>query len=373
MRNLNSEFVLSLFAALVLLLAPLTTHTLSGAVTSNFCNPTCGDGICQAECDEVCPQDCEVACNDDGVCDQGESAEICPLDCVSVCNDDGVCNQGETEDNCQQDCGNDLAPEQNLSVDDEQTNAASPQVPVTDGPDADKDGITDSVDNCPASKNTDQSNLDKDKLGDACDEDRDGDKMMDGWERQNGLNYNVNDAVLDPDNDGYSNLEEFNRGSDPHVVDSRNLFTKALDWVETQTKSISNIDYAAILSDPFVISMIAVVVIMGGGMGFLVLRMMRPPKKFTQPAVVPSLLSHQKRGNPRRFMQEQNVRIMRREQKLEDRESAFLPFDERRKQQSPILKELENISGFGTDQERNRAVDSLADLAENEMRNAPKK
>lgn len=47
--------------------------------------------------------------------------------------------------------------------------------PTTTGPDADKDGITDKNDNCPTIANKDQKDLDKDGLGDVCDDDRDGD------------------------------------------------------------------------------------------------------------------------------------------------------------------------------------------------------
>jgi len=46
--------------------------------------------------------------------------------------------------------------------------------------------------------------------------DTDGDNMPDGWEVRNGTNPAADDAGEDPDNDGYSNLREYEKDSDPH-------------------------------------------------------------------------------------------------------------------------------------------------------------
>ena len=51
--------------------------------------------------------------------------------------------------------------------------------------------------------------------------DRDGDGMRDYWETLYGLNNTTNDAALDPDEDGRTNLEEFNDGTDPNADDWR--------------------------------------------------------------------------------------------------------------------------------------------------------
>lgn len=45
--------------------------------------------------------------------------------------------------------------------------------------------------------------------------DTDRDKMPDRWENLNGLDPTINDAEQDPDNDGFTNLEEYCLGTDP--------------------------------------------------------------------------------------------------------------------------------------------------------------
>lgn len=64
--------------------------------------------------------------------------------------------------------------------------------------DKDKDGVCDNIDNCPNKANSNQADLDKDKIGDTCDSDVDGD----------GIN-NANDACpLQPEDfDGYKDTD----------------------------------------------------------------------------------------------------------------------------------------------------------------------
>jgi len=50
------------------------------------------------------------------------------------------------------------------------------------------------------------------------DSDRDG--MPDSWELAHGLNPNLNDADLDPDGDGMTNLQEYLSGTDPQSKES---------------------------------------------------------------------------------------------------------------------------------------------------------
>lgn len=62
---------------------------------------------------------------------------------------------------------------------------------------------------------------DKDSIADSYDEDDDNDGIFDSWEIANGLNpFDGIDAVLDVDQDGLSNLEEFQAGTNPTLKDT---------------------------------------------------------------------------------------------------------------------------------------------------------
>jgi subtilisin family serine protease len=86
--------------------------------------------------------------------------------------------------------------------------------------DSDNDGVIDALDNCLSVANLDQADFDSDSLGNACDPDDDNDAMPDDWEIANGLNpLDPSDAIADPDGDGSTNLEEYLRGTNPHITD----------------------------------------------------------------------------------------------------------------------------------------------------------
>lgn len=75
-----------------------------------------------------------------------------------------------------------------------------------------------------------------DDLADVVASDSDGDGMLDAWETANGLTVGVNDAnegVTNRDNDGSSNLQEYQRSTDPNDQDSDDDGLK--DGAETDT------------------------------------------------------------------------------------------------------------------------------------------
>jgi len=85
--------------------------------------------------------------------------------------------------------------------------------------DTDGDGFSDLNDNFP---NDPQEWLDTDNdgIGNNTDWDDDNDSMQDGWEIVHGLNPLVNDANLDKDGDGFTNLREYRAGSKPNDPNS---------------------------------------------------------------------------------------------------------------------------------------------------------
>ncbi|TAL52574.1 MAG: hypothetical protein EPN86_05160 [Nanoarchaeota archaeon] len=235
-----------------------------------------------------------------------------------------------------------------------------------DSVDSDQDGIPDSTDNCPLISNPKQEDLDHDGKGDACDPDKDGDGMPDAWELQYGLNINKNDAAEDPDGDSATNLEEYKRGTNPGVPDPVTLFMTISGIMRSQVEFITAIDVKDLLTNPISLSMIIAVIAFIAAVGFLFYRMKHQKKKVIVQAKIPALIGPVRRNRKEmaRDLKERQAMMMRSEQKLMARESFFRPFDKSERNESPVLKELEKIQGFDSESDREKAVESLSNLAE---------
>ncbi|MCI5168724.1 MAG: hypothetical protein D3903_22165, partial [Candidatus Electrothrix sp. GM3_4] len=95
----------------------------------------------------------------------GNVCDACPVDLENDDDGDGIC---ESDDNCPT-----VANTNQSNVDGDQYGDACE-------PDNDNDGVIDDNDNCPLDSNADQVNYDGDEYGDACDMDIDGDSVTDG-------------------------------------------------------------------------------------------------------------------------------------------------------------------------------------------------
>ena len=94
-------------------------------------------------------------------------------------------------------------------------------------PDSDGDGVADDSDNCPQFANDPQADLDADGVGDTCDDDVDGDGVL-----------NADDAfprnpseTADTDGDGIGDNQEIEEGTDPNDPDDPPAQTGLPAWL----------------------------------------------------------------------------------------------------------------------------------------------
>jgi hypothetical protein len=132
-------------------------------------------------------------------------------------------------------------------------NGTNPNIANSDTIDTDEDGVTDVLDNCPSVSNPLQMDTDGDSVGDDCDTDRDNDNILNAIDQfpddateasdfdDDGVGDNADadddddgmsdafevlyvlnpkdssDAAGDPDQDGFTNLEEYSNKTSPRV------------------------------------------------------------------------------------------------------------------------------------------------------------
>ena len=94
--------------------------------------------------------------------------------------------------------------------------------------DSDGDGVPNSCDAFPDDIN-EWLDTDEDGIGNNSDPDDDNDGMPDEWELQYMLNPFVDDSTDDSDGDGWSNIKEYEGGTDPNDPNSHP--SNAMAWM----------------------------------------------------------------------------------------------------------------------------------------------
>ncbi|MBU0552174.1 thrombospondin type 3 repeat-containing protein, partial [Myxococcota bacterium] len=112
--------------------------------------------------------------------------------------------------------------------------------------DEDQDGFPDELDNCPHIANPEQTNSDGDTQGDACDEDRDGDEILNDMD----LCPDVPGPNTDMDNDTIGDICDEDRDGDEILNDDDNCpevrNTTQLDWDENGVGDLCDAPHAEI-------------------------------------------------------------------------------------------------------------------------------
>ncbi|MBI2138396.1 hypothetical protein HYU13_02310 [Candidatus Woesearchaeota archaeon] len=211
--------------------------TIDGDCASRFCSslgkcilPSCSDGTKNGgETDVDCGGQCSKCnegdqCNNNGDCKSNNcdaSSGLCEK-LIDPCDNNKLDPQ-ETDVDCGGNCQPCGIGERCIKDKDCSTSAFCSNSACTLRPsDTDMDGVDDGRDNCPNDRNTDQTDNDKDGKGDICDTDNDNDGLSDSWEQKYFGCKTCANPDEDPDQDGLSNLEEFQRfkGLDPKKADT---------------------------------------------------------------------------------------------------------------------------------------------------------
>lgn len=210
---------------------------------TGFCDPqlkqcktqSCNDGArngqeTDIDCGSACPTKCALdrQCISSRDCISG-NCEFGSCKKPTPCSN-GILDQGEGDIDCGTYCPLRCSAGRQCNIKEDCTPESDciHQKCVQLEPDEDADGIPDSRDNCPSTENKEQEDLDKDAVGDACDDDIDGDGLQNEWEDLHNLDKfaadsdgnGVNDGEEDFDSDQLNNIEEQRARTDPYREDT---------------------------------------------------------------------------------------------------------------------------------------------------------
>jgi hypothetical protein len=158
---------------------------------------------------------CDTDDDNDGTLDEVDAFPLDPTEQTDT-DGDGHGNNADTDDD------NDGAADTQdaFPLDPtEQTDTDGDKIGDNADTDDDNDGAADAQDAFPFDS-TEQTDTDGDGTGNNADTDDDGDTMPDEWENTNGLNPLADDASEDADNDGWSNIEEYEANTGANDADS---------------------------------------------------------------------------------------------------------------------------------------------------------
>jgi len=122
---------------------------------------------------------------------------------------------------------------------------------AVDNPDQDGDGVNDDIDNCPTTPNSDQSDLDGDGAGDACDPDDDNDNINDDIDNCP-VTANADQANFDGDGEGDAcDLDDDNDGVNDDVDNFPYSDTRATVVIGSCDSGVANqvLDNGATFND----------------------------------------------------------------------------------------------------------------------------
>lgn len=156
-----------------------------------------GDGFCGDI--DVCPSGDDALDSDADL--TPDDCDACPADADNDADGDGICADADT-------C---LAGDDTLDADGDLTPDACDACPDDAVNDVDGDGICGDVDNCAGVANANQSDLDLDGVGDACEPDTDGDAV---WDDVDNCVATANPSQADTDLDGIGNACELDSDDD---------------------------------------------------------------------------------------------------------------------------------------------------------------